>query len=309
MNKKKENRIVVVGSTNTDMVVKAPRIPQPGETIIGGAFFMNPGGKGANQAVAIARLGGQISFISKIGQDMFGQQSKVRFEEERIDVSYLFSDPECPSGTALITVDENAENCIVVASGANANLKPEDIDKAKSLIEESDILLMQLEIPLETVEYTARMGSQMNKKVVLNPAPGHFLSSDLLRHLYLITPNETEAEIITGMEITDLESAVKAAKAIADKGTPNVIITMGSKGALVYSEGKAEFVSAYKVNAIDTTAAGDVFNGALVVALSEGKELLEAVQFAVRASAISVTRLGAQSSAPNRNEVEKLMTS
>lgn len=308
MSKKNQNQIVVIGSTNTDMVVKAPRLPQPGETIIGGTFLMNPGGKGANQAVAIARLGGDISFISKTGQDVFGRQSRKHFEQENIDISSVFTDPENPSGVALITVDEHAENCIVVASGANANLNPEDINTAKSTIERADIVLMQLETPMKTVAYAAELAGGMNKKVILNPAPGCPLPPDLLRHLYLITPNETETEIITGIKIVDRESAVKAAIAIVEKGTSNVIITLGSKGSLVYSEGEAKFISAYKVDAVDTTAAGDVFNGALVVALSEGKNLFEAAHFATKASAISVTRLGAQSSAPYRSEVDKLVT-
>lgn len=305
MDKKEQSQIVVIGSTNTDMVVKALHLPKPGETIIGDTFFMNPGGKGANQAVAISRLGGKISFISKIGEDMFGRQSRKHFQKENIDISYLFTDPDHPSGIALITVDRNAENCIVVSPGANANLKPEDIENAKPVLEKAEFVLMQLEIPLATVEYAARLANGMKKKVILNPAPGCMLPPQLVQNLYLITPNETEAEIISGVKITDIESAVRAAATIANRGTPNVIITLGSKGALVYSNGKTEIISACKVQAIDTTAAGDVFNGALVVALSEGMDLFEAATFACKASAISVTRLGAQASAPYRSEINE----
>ncbi|MEY8487959.1 ribokinase [uncultured Parabacteroides sp.] len=297
-------QILVVGSSNTDMVIKAAHLPRPGETILGGTFFMNPGGKGANQAVAIARLGGSVTFICKTGSDIFGHQSQQLFEEEGINTSYVFSDSGNPSGVALITVDEKAENCIVVASGANANLLPSDLAKAEEAIEQADLILMQLEVPMETVCFVADIAWQKGKKVILNPAPAHPLPADLLRHLYLITPNETEAEMITGVKITDESSAGEAARLLSEMGVQHVIITLGSKGALIYSDGKAEMVPALKVEAVDTTAAGDVFNGALTVALSEGRSLKEAARFACKASAISVTRVGAQSSAPYRNEVD-----
>lgn len=299
-----KRQILVVGSSNTDMVIKAAHLPRPGETILGGTFFMNPGGKGANQAVAIARLGGPVTFICKTGSDIFGHQSQQLFEEEGINTSYVFSDSGNPSGVALITVDEKAENCIVVASGANANLLPSDLEKAEEAIERADLVLMQLEVPMETVCFVADIAWQKGKKVILNPAPAHPLPADLLRHLYLITPNETEAEMITGVKITDESSAAEAARALSGMGVQHVIITLGSKGALIYSNGKAEMVPALKVEAVDTTAAGDVFNGALTVALSEGRSLKEAARFACKASAISVTRVGAQSSAPYRNEVD-----
>lgn len=297
-------KILVVGSSNTDMVIKARHLPRPGETILGGSFFMNPGGKGANQAVTIARLGGLVTFICKTGSDIFGHQSQQLFEEEGINISYIFSDSEHPSGVALITVDENAENCIVVASGANANLLPSDLNKADEAIAEADLILMQLEIPMETVEYVAEQGHRLGKKVILNPAPAHPLSPSLLKHLYMITPNETEAEMISGIKITDEASAIEAAKVLVHMGVQNVIITLGSKGALAYCDKNVEMVPALKVEAVDTTAAGDVFNGALTVALSEGRSLPEAVRFACKASAISVTRVGAQSSVPYRNEVD-----
>ena len=297
-------QILVVGSSNTDMVIKAAHLPRPGETILGGTFFMNPGGKGANQAVAIARLGGSVTFICKTGSDIYGHQSQQLFEEEGINTSYVFSDSGNPSGVALITVDEKAENCIVVASGANANLLPSDLAKAEEAIEQADLILMQLEVPMETVCFVADIAWQKGKKVILNPAPAHPLPADLLRHLYLITPNETEAEMITGVKITDESSAGEAARLLSEMGVQHVIITLGSKGALIYSDGKAEMVPALKVEAVDTTAAGDVFNGALTVALSEGRSLKEAARFACKASAISVTRVGAQSSAPYRNEVD-----
>ncbi len=300
----KQRRILVVGSSNTDMVIQTDHLPVPGETILGGTFFMNPGGKGANQAVAIARLDGKVTFICKIGKDVFGYQSKQLFEDEGIDVSHIFFDAEQPSGIAMITVDNKAENCITVASGANMNLTPDDLASAQSAINEAEIILLQLEIPMNTVEYVARTAKKQNKKVILNPAPAQPLSEELLKSLYLITPNETEAELITGQKITDMETAIKAASLIRAKGVENVIITMGSQGALVYTGSICELVPAYKVKAIDTTAAGDIFNGALAVAIAEGHGWIEAARFACKASAIAVTRAGAQSSAPYRKEVE-----
>lgn len=300
----KHRRILVVGSSNTDMVIQTDHLPVPGETILGGTFFMNPGGKGANQAVAIARLDGKVAFICKIGKDVFGYQSQQLFEDEGIDVSHIFFDAEQPSGIAMITVDNKAENCITVASGANMSLTPDDLASAQSAINEAELILLQLEIPMNTVEYVARTAKKENKKVILNPAPAQPLSEELLKSLYLITPNETEAELITGQKITDVETAIKAASLIRAKGVENVIITMGSQGALVYTGSICELVPAYKVKAIDTTAAGDIFNGALVVAIAEGHGWIEAARFACKASAIAVTRAGAQSSAPYRNEVE-----
>ena len=301
---KQQVKILVVGSSNTDMVIKTKHLPRPGETVIGGTFFMNPGGKGANQAVAVARLGGQVSFICKTGSDIFGHQSQQLFEEEGIDTSYIFSDSKNPSGVALITVDDQAENCIAVASGANANLTPEDLASVAEVIDQVDLILMQLEIPLSTVEFVAELAYKKNKQVILNPAPAQPLPPSLLKHIHIITPNETEAEIISGVKITDRETAEEAAKVIAGMGVQHVIITLGSKGALVYSSSEIELIPALKVEAIDTTAAGDVFNGAFTLALSEGRSITDAVRFACKASAISVTRVGAQSSAPYRNEVD-----
>jgi ribokinase len=300
----KDSRLLVIGSSNTDMVIRTDHLPRPGETVTGGSFFMNPGGKGANQAVAIARLGGRVTFICKTGDDIFGRQAQQLFREEGIDTSCIFTDTEHPSGVALITVDRQAENCIAVAGGANSFLTPDEIALVAKSIREADILLMQLEIPLETVEYAAGVAAQAGRKVILNPAPAQALSDELLRRLYLITPNEMEAALISGVKITGDASAEKAARTIAERGVPHVILMLGAKGALVYSGGHAEMIPARKVNAVDTTAAGDIFNGALAVALAEGKDLVAAAEFAVRAAAISVTRVGAQASAPGRHEVD-----
>lgn len=300
MNPKK---ILVVGSSNTDMVIKTHKFPVPGETILGGRFLMNAGGKGANQAVAAARLGGLVTFVGKIGDDIFGKQAVQQLEDEGINVDFVAVDPENPSGVAMITVDRNAENSIVVAPGSNGTLSSVDFDRAVSKLDESDYVLMQLEIPIPTVEYIARQATQKLKKVILNPAPAAFLSEELLKNLYLITPNETEAELLTGIKVTDETSAMKAGSVLHEKGVEIVIITMGAAGAYLFAEGKSEIIKAPRVEAVDTTAAGDTFNGALVVALSEGKTIQEAIAFANKAASISVTRVGAQSSVPYRNEI------
>jgi ribokinase len=299
-------KIVVVGSCNTDMVIKADRLPIPGETVLGGTFFMNPGGKGANQAVSAARMGGNVTLISKTGNDVFGKQSMMLYDSENIKTDYIFSDPNNPSGVALITVDSNGENCIVVASGANANLFPADIKKAHSEIENCDLVLMQLEIPIDTVEYVAEIASKKNIKVILNPAPARALSDNLLKNLYIIIPNRSEAEILSGIKVTDLEKARQAADIISAKGVNIVVVTLGSEGALIKDFDEYHFVEAVKVDAMDTTAAGDVFCGSVCVGLAEGKSILEAVQMAARAAAITVTRMGAQSSIPYRSELSSL---
>ena len=295
--------ILVIGSSNTDMVIKAPHLPAPGETILGGVFLMNPGGKGANQAVAAARLGGSVTLICKTGNDIFGQQSRKIFEAENIDTSYMLQDEVEPSGVALITVDEQAENCIVVASGANASLSKADLLPAADCMEKSGIVLLQLEIPIETVAHAASLAASLGKLVILNPAPVCPLTDELLQNVSVITPNETEASMLTGIKVVDDATARAAARALQDKGIPTVIITLGAKGALLLQQNEYTLIPAPLARAVDTTAAGDVFNGALAVALAEGKPVMEAVSFACAAASISVTRLGAQASAPYRNEL------
>ena len=296
--------IVVLGSTNTDMVIKTTKLPQPGETILGGDFLMNPGGKGANQAVAAARLNGQVTLVAKTGDDLFGSQAKKLFQSENLNTEFLFTDPDSPSGIALITVDEQAENCIVVAPGANARLLRADVDKAAEAIRNAVIILMQLEIPLDTVCYAAEIAFHAGKKVILNPAPARLLPDELLKMLYLITPNETEAELLTGIPVTDALSAETAARRLLAKGVQVVVVTLGSKGALLVTPDQCQLIPTFKVKAIDTTAAGDCFNGALAVAIAEGVDLVNAITFANKAASISVTRMGAQASAPYRDEVE-----
>ena len=295
---------MVIGSSNTDLLIKTDRIPDPGETVLGGTFMMNAGGKGANQAVAVARMGGDVIFVTRIGDDMFGRGSLAGYERDGIDVSHIIKDKAAPSGVALITVDAKGEKCIVVAPGANNRLLPADIDAVADAIRHSEYLLMQMEIPMETIEHAAAIACEAGKKVVLNPAPAACLSDRLLSGLYLITPNRSESRLLTGVTVADWESAERAADVLLERGVGNVVITLGSLGSLVRNRELSERVPACRVEAVDTTAAGDVFNGALCVALAEGRTLVEAVRFATRASAISVTRMGAQSSIPTRSELD-----
>jgi len=298
-----EKSILVVGSSNTDMVIKADHFPLPGETILGGNFFMFPGGKGANQAVAAARLGGKVTFLAKTGTDIFGKQTIQQFEKEGINTEFVVSDQNYPSGVALIIIDQKGENTIVVAQGANGALAPEDVQLAMNEFEKTDLILIQLEIPIESVEYAMMLASNYKKKVILNPAPARKLSDDLLKQLFIITPNESEAEILLGMKIDSIESIELAAQKLFEKGVANVVITLGADGAYLYNKDGGKHISTAKVIPIDTTAAGDVFNGALAVAIAENKSLIDAIAFANAAAAISVTRMGAQASAPYRNEL------
>lgn len=296
--------VLVIGSSNTDMVIKTEKFPVPGETLLGGVFLMNPGGKGANQAVAASRLGGKVTFIMKRGNDLFGNQTVGLLMREGIDTDYIIKDPVLPSGVALITVDSSGENSIVVASGANGNLMPDDIPESLFRNGKYDILLLQLEIPMETIEYSARLATENGIKVILNPAPAQPLSDTLLKNTWLLSPNEVEAEEITGLAISDIDSANLAAEKIIGRGVNNVIITLGETGAYIKSEKYSELVTGIKVKAVDTTAAGDIFNGALAVAIADGCDLKNAVEFANKAAAVSVTRMGAQASAPYRNEMK-----
>ena len=300
--------IVVIGSSNTDMVVKTSHLPAGGETVLGGTFFMNAGGKGANQAVAAARYGNRVVFVAKTGDDLFGKQVLKSLKEDNIVTDYVFVDKENPSGVALITIDSEAENCIVVAPGANMSLSPADIDVAAEEICNADVLLMQLESPVETVTYAAKMAAEAGVPVILNPAPAPAepLSEELLKSLYLITPNRSEASRLSGIEVKDMESAYRAAKAIRDMGPKCVIITLGNEGSLLDDGAMPMRVEALKVEAVDTTAAGDTYNGVLASVIAEGRSLIEAMREANVAAAISVTRMGAQPAAPTREEINEM---
>ena len=296
-------KIVVLGSTNTDMVISGKKIPVPGETVSGGKFLMNPGGKGANQAVAVARLSakrGACTFIAKVGDDLFGRETSVRMKKDSIDAK-LIVDRKEPSGTALILVDPKGQNVISVALGANGTLSPKDIAPYRRDIESAAALLMQLETPMETVLAAAKWAKAAGVPVILNPAPAAKLPKDLYRCLEWITPNETEAELLTGVKVTDAQSASKAVDVFLKRGVKHVAITMGVKG--VYCGNCRTLYPAKKVKAVDCVAAGDTFNGAFVVALAEGKVCKDAIAFAQKAAAISVTRPGAQASVPRRREL------
>ncbi len=299
-----KKKILVVGSSNTDMVIKSSRLPLPGETIIGGNFFMNPGGKGANQAVAAARLNGEVIFLCKTGNDIFGKTAKQHLIDMGINVEHVIFDAEHPSGVALINVDEQGENSITVASGANGNLLPQEVEQVlNATAEQVKIVLLQLEIPLPSVIHAIRKSAALSKIIIVNPAPAHQLPDDIYPLIDYLTPNEQEAALLAGIPIKNISDVAKAADKLLEKGVRTVIVTLGENGSYIASRSLRKHIPARKVKAVDSTAAGDVFNGALATALAEDMPLEEAVNFAASAAAISVTRLGAQSSAPFRNEI------
>ena len=300
-------KIVVIGSSNTDMIIKVPWLPKPGETILGGKFFTAAGGKGANQAVGAARAGGDVIFLARIGDDMFGQKAKEGFIKDKINVDYVLTDESEPSGVALILVAEDGENIIAVAGGANSSLSPSDIQKQSDVISSADILLGQLETPLETIHKAVSIASADGVKVILNPAPAQELSDDILGKITILTPNESEAQLLTGIKVDSAEDAAKAADVLMGKGVQIVLLTMGARGAYIATAEFKELIPGFKVKAVDATAAGDVFNGALAVAIAQNKPVREAVSFANAAAALSVTKLGAQPSAPTKEQIDKFM--
>lgn len=305
----KTKDIYVIGSSNTDMVIQSTRLPLPGETVIGGHFFCNAGGKGANQAVSAARLGGTVHFIAKVGDDTFGHQAIEQFKQEGIRVENVYIAPDVPSGVALINVDQKGQNAITVAPGANHHLTSDEVIAALQECDENCLIVLQLEIPLETVLKSIEWAAQKRCKIVLNPAPVAPLPDSIYPHLFLLTPNELEASTLSGIEVNDPISAQKAGEIFFAKGCPNTVITLGSKGAYLYSENYQGLIPTTQVKAIDTTAAGDCFNGALAVALAEHNNLEKAVLFANKAASISVTRAGAQQSMPSRKEVLSIILS
>lgn len=304
-----QSTIVVIGSSNTDMIVKTSRIPAPGETVLGGRFVTAPGGKGANQAVAAARAGGDIAFVARVGTDSFGDEAVEGFRRAGIDTRFVFRDSSEPSGVAFIVVDAGGENSITVAPGANSALSIEDICECASTIGRAGLVLMQLEIPLATVEAAAEAASDQKVRTILDPAPARALPDSLLAKISVLTPNETEAEMLTGIEVTGEGSAGRAADRLLSRGVENVLITMGGTGIYAACPDFKGMIPAFNVEAVDTTAAGDVFNGVLAARLARGGALHEAAEYAAGAAAISVTRLGAQPSAPTREELESFMQS
>lgn len=298
-------KIVVIGSSNIDMVVKSERIPRGGETVLGGEFVMVPGGKGANQAVCAAKLGADVKFIARIGNDVFGKVSLKNFHEVGIDTEFVLRDSDNPNGVALIVVDANGENAIVVAPGANRALSPEDVDRAEAAIATSDAVILQLEIPAETVVHSIELANSHGVRVVLNPAPIRPFPMDVLKNVDVLIPNQHEAAELLGKRGEGDELDVpEAAKELMALGTKCIVITLGSRGAYVAADGISEFIDPMKVKPVDTTAAGDSFTAALTCALAEGLDLSDAARFASRVAAITVTGMGAQSSLPIRKDVE-----
>ena len=305
------SQIMVVGSLNMDLVVRMPAIPRPGETLLGGRFATFPGGKGANQAVAAARLGGKVTMVGRVGADAFGQQLRDGAQSEGIDVTCIGVDDQEATGVALITVDDKGQNSIAVASGANFRLTAADVEQAFQIAAPPDLLVMPLETPPETILLGARLARQCGGRVVLNPAPARPLEDELLRLVDVLAPNEFEAEVLTGITVSDEDAARQAALELLNRGVRSVALTMGGRGSLL-AEGSAQRpvfhrIQALSVTPVDTTAAGDAFVGALAVALGEGRSLVNAAQFANAAAAISVTRQGAQPSLPTRVEVAELI--
>lgn len=298
-------RILVIGSSNTDLTVALPRIPRPGETILGGKFMTGAGGKGANQAVAAARCGGEVTFVARVGRDAFAAESIAGFKQAGINIRYIVRDKKHPSGVALIFVAADGQNSIGVASGANGFLSPADVRRAEPAFARADLLLVQLETPLATVGATIKLAAKHGLPVILNPAPACELPDSLLRHVSILTPNEHEIELLTGIKITSDRTAACACNKLHAQGVKTVIITLGSRGAFVSDSVTQQRIPGFKVKVVDTTAAGDVFNGALAVALAEGKSTATAIQYASSAAAISVMRKGAQSSAPLRSEIAR----
>ncbi|BES66621.1 ribokinase [Gottschalkiaceae bacterium SANA] len=296
-------KICVVGSLNMDLVARGQRIPVVGETVLGESFNQVPGGKGANQAAAMGRLQGHVAMVGKVGQDAFGQALIQALKDAKVDTQGVTKAPTS-TGIALITVQADGDNAIVVVPGANAELKPADIDAAKSVIEESEIVITQLESPLDTVTYALKLAKEQGKVTILNPAPAVPLADELIQNVDYLTPNETELAILSGMPTESQDELQAAAKAMMAKGVKVLIVTLGSKGCLVIDENGSRQFPAFKVKAVDTTAAGDSFNGGVAVALAEGKSLEEAIEFATKVGALTVQKAGAQSSLPTRQEVD-----
>ena len=299
--------VLVVGSANMDLVVRVERFPLPGETIFGTDFKMFPGGKGANQAVCCAKLGQKVRFVGKMGDDLIRERLSASLEQAGVIIDSLIVDPVEPTGTALITVDKNGENEIVVVSGSNMKLRPADVDGVHDIFGSAAVVLLQLEIPLETVVRAAELAHEQQALLILNPAPACSLPASLLRLVDYLTPNESEAQMLTGIPVTRRSSAEAAAKKLVDQGVKNVLLTLGPEGCLLVNSSRAELFPACRVRPVDTTAAGDAFNGALAFALSRNEELDQAVRFANAVAGYSVTKLGAQRSMPTLTEVEQFM--
>ena len=305
-----KSKILVVGSSNTDLIIKAKSIPRPGETILGGKFRTFPGGKGANQAVAAARAGGQVDFIAAVGDDNYGDEARAAYKADGINTGNVKVCRGVPSGIAMISVAETGENAIAVAPGANSMLYPGDLEDAEEAFSESGIMLIQMEIPIETIQRAIQLCRECGTKVLLNPAPPLELNETMLRGVDVISPNEIEAELLTGIKVDSEVNASWAAEVLHEKGIPTVVITMGARGVYLSDQGSdlQKLIPGFSVDAVDTTAAGDVFNGYLAVAMAEDMNLEQAVRRANAAAALSVQKMGAQSSIPTRSGVDAMLS-
>jgi len=299
--------ILVIGSTNVDFLIKSDKLPASGETVTGGIFTQNFGGKGANQAVGAARAGGNVSFITCLGEDLYADELLHSFKNDHIDTQYVFKEPNVATGTALILLDKEGNNCISVAPGANFKFTNPHIDKAMDAFIGADMIILQMEIPFEVNKYVFSLAKKYKKKVMFNLAPARSFDLSVLEQTYVFVVNEVEASMVTGLKVESDHEVKTAALALLDKGPEIAVITLGAKGSFFATRENQRFVPAFRVKAVDTTAAGDVYCGSLAVALVEGKSLTEALQFAGAASAISVTRLGAQPSAPSRDEIDTFL--
>ena len=304
MNSRERAPIIVIGSVNTDIVANASTLPSAGETVMGTDFFVSAGGKGGNQAVAAARLGADVTMVGNLGTDAFGDQAIERLKKENINCKQVTRDSEQASGVALISVNQWGENQIVVVPGANATLSAEHVENAFSNITKGSIILLQLEIPLASVARAIELGIKNDCRIILDPAPAQGLSPSLLENIFLLTPNETEAEILSGIKVTGESSAKEAASALLRLGVHNLAITLGGGGVLLASKNEYLLIPAIEVEAIDTTGAGDCFNGSLASELAKGNELSQSIEFACRVASISVTRAGAQDAMPFSHEVK-----
>jgi ribokinase len=301
-------KIVVVGSANTDFVLRVPELPAQGETVLGDSFQVVRGGKGANQAVAAARLGGNVTFVARLGSDSFGDQAIAAYREEGIQTDFIIQDPEVHSGVALIMVNRSGENIIAVGPGANGQLTPQDVQAASTAIQQADCLLLQLEIPLDTVQAAIEIAHRHQVRVILNPAPARTLPAEMLELVDILTPNQSEAAILAG-EQPDSGGEGSIQRLASVLGVRNMVVTLGSRGAMILEDGKSTLVPAFPITPVDTTAAGDAFNGALAVSLARGESLAQAARYANAAGAMAASRPGAQPSLPSSKELEDFMAS